>query len=360
MMEEKTDHRLDSNAKVVLLQPAFLGDAVLSTAVLESWHRTFPEHELSIVVRKAASGLFEGHPFLKSVHHWNRSGWRKYPRLLQVARSVRSGRPEVVVNLHRFASMSLLAHRSGAHTVTGFEGSKRWPFQRATQVAHDIGDGRHETERNHAQVVRFLGEWDPLLDRPKLHPSQQDKAAAQAWPTEGLILAPASVWATKRWPESRWSELADRWAQKHPGQAVTLIGGRGDQGLLSRIAESCRHAHPKVCAGELNLLEATALMAQSKLVVSNDSAPLHMAGAADTAVVAVFCSTTPRFGFGALPAMKSAGKAAEVEVSEDALDCKPCGLHGHNLCPQGHFRCGNDIGVDRVLAAMEQVSSPRG
>jgi len=356
----KADHGLDSKARVVLLQPAFLGDAVLSSALLESWHRNFPDHELSIVVREAAAGVFQDHPFLSAVHTWNRSGWRKYPRLLRVAQTVRSSRPEVVVNLHRFSSMALLARRSGASCLTGFEGSMKWPSPKEKLVAHGIGDGRHETERNHAQVARFIGAWNPMLDRPVLHPSHEHRAAAQAWPSGGLVLAPASVWATKRWPQSHWAELADRWVQMHPGQAVILLGGKGDQALLKSIAEACRVVAPKVCAGDLNLLGAAALMAQSELVVSNDSAPLHMAGAVDTAVVAVFCSTTPRFGFGALPAMKSNGTAAEVEVPEGALDCKPCGLHGHNLCPKGHFRCGNDLEVDRVLAAMEQVSSPRG
>ncbi|MCH1575450.1 MAG: glycosyltransferase family 9 protein [Flavobacteriales bacterium] len=360
MMQGTEDHGLDDKARVVLLQPAFLGDAVLSSAILESWHRAFPNHALSIVVRDAAAGLFQNHPFLDAVHVWNRSGWLKYPRLLQVAQGVRSSRPQVVVNLHRFTSMAMLAQRSGAPHVTGFLNPGKWQSKRAHLVGHGIGDGRHETERNHAQVARYLGEWDPTMDRPALHPTPQHHAAAEAWPSGALILAPASVWATKRWPESRWAGLADRWAQDHSGQPIVLLGGKGDKALLGRIAQACTQARPLICAGDLNLLGAAALMAKADLVVSNDSAPLHMAGAVGTAVVAVFCSTTPRFGFGVLPAMKAAGSAAEVEVGEDALECKPCGLHGHKVCPKQHFRCGNEIEVDRVIAAMRSVSSPRG
>ncbi len=360
MMAGTEGHILDDKAQVVLLQPAFLGDAVLSSAVLESWHRTFPDHRLSIVVRDVAAGLFQDHPFLDKVHIWNRSGWLKYPRLFQLAQNLRSNRPDVVVNLHRFASMALLAQRSGAPHLTGFDRTGKWPAKRALLVPHSIGDGRHETERNHAQVEHFLGAWDPSLDVPVLHPSQQHRTAAAAFPPGALILAPASVWATKRWPESKWAALADRWAQEHKGQPVILLGGKGDQALLDRIADACRQERPRVCAGDLNLLGAAALMKGAKLVVSNDSAPLHMAGAVGTAVVAVFCSTTPRFGFGILPAMKAAGKAAEVEVGEDVLGCKPCGIHGHATCPRGNFRCGDEVSVDRVFAAMEAVSSPRG
>jgi len=359
MMTRAEDHRLAGRARVVLLQPAFLGDAVLSTALLESWHRAFPEHRLSIVVRDAAAGLFQDHPFLEAVHAWDRSGWQKYLRLFTVGQKVRSSGPDVVINLHRFASMAWLAKMSGAANLTGFEGAGNWHAQRTRLVAHSIGDGRHETERNHAQAAHFLGEWDPKVDRPRLYPTSQHQAEAMSWPSDALVLAPASVWATKRWPENRWAELADRWAEEQAGQAVILMGGKGDQELLHRIAGACKQAQPLVCAGNLDLLGAAALMAQSALVVSNDSAPLHMAGAVGTPVVGVFCSTTPRFGFGVLPAMKAEGQAAEVEVGERDLDCKPCGLHGHAACPKRHYRCGNEVEVGHVIAAMKALSSPR-
>ena len=116
--------------------------------------------------------------------------------------------------LHRFASMAWLAKMSGAANLTGFEGAGNWHAQRTRLVAHSIGDGRHETERNHAQVAHFLGEWDPKVDRPRLYPTSQHQAEAMSWPSDALVLAPASVWATKRWPENRWAELADRWAAR--------------------------------------------------------------------------------------------------------------------------------------------------
>ena len=100
-------------------------------------------------------------------------------------------------------------------------------------------------------------------------------------------------------------------------------------------------------------------MAKSKAVVSNDSAPLHMAGAVGTPVVGVFCSTTPRLGFGVLPEDEASGRGQNVEVQEGELACKPCGVHGKTACPLGHFQCGEDVAVKAVWAALQAVSSPR-
>ena len=357
MKQPAADSQLRPGAHVVLLQPAFLGDVVLSTALLESWHRRYPEHTLSVVVRKAAAGLFEAHPFLKEVHVWDRAGWQKYPRLMGLSRQVKRGRPDVVINLHRFASMALLARQTGAAVVTGFEGGTGLHARHAKLVSHEIGDGRHETERNHSQVEPLLGRWDSVRDVPRLHPGAAHLTAAAAWPRGAVILAPASVWATKRWPAEKWAALADECARKHGGVPVVLLGGNADAALLDSIAAQCKEAQPLVCAGRLNLLGAAALMSEAQVVVSNDSAPLHMAGAVGTPVVGVFCSTTPRLGFGALPGMVSAGRAENVEVEEAALDCKPCGVHGHQSCPVRDFKCGDGLEVGAVLGAMERVSS---
>jgi heptosyltransferase-2 len=350
---------LEAGADVLLLQPAFLGDVVLSTALLESWHRHRPKDRLSILVRKEAAGFFSGHPFLEGVLAWDRSGWGKYPRLVGLAAEARRRRPEVVVNFHRFTSMAAVSMCSGAHRTLGFatgatyEGNEFHP-----RAPHAFGDGRHETERNHGLVASFLGAWDAAEDRPRLYPGPEDVKAASAWPANAIVLCPGSVWATKRWPAKHWARLADVLCGVDPDRAIILLGGRGDEPGFEEIRGECQRAQPLSCAGGLNLLGSAALMARSCTVVSNDSAPLHIAGAMDVPTVGVFCSTTPRFGFGVLPAMRAQGRAENVEVVEGQLDCKPCGRHGHSKCPQRHFRCGEELGVERVVEAVARVSNP--
>jgi heptosyltransferase-2 len=90
-------------------------------------------------------------------------------------------------------------------------------------------------------------------------------------------------------------------------------------------------------AGKLSLLASAALMENAAMCYVNDSAPLHLASAVNAPTCAVFCSTVPDFGFGPLSDVRQV-----IQIREE-LACRPCGLHGFNHCPKGHFRCAEDI-----------------
>jgi heptosyltransferase-2 len=73
---------------------------------------------------------------------------------------------------------------------------------------------------------------------------------------------------------------------------------------------------------------------------------MHFASAVNAPVAAIYCSTLPSFGFGPL-----SDKRFVIEI-EEKLYCRPCGLHGHKACPQGHFRCALDIRDEQLLACL--------
>jgi heptosyltransferase-2 len=86
------------------------------------------------------------------------------------------------------------------------------------------------------------------------------------------------------------------------------------------------------------------------VLVTNDSAPLHLAQAVETPTVAIFGSTVPAFGFG-----PRGPRDRVVEIA--GLACRPCSAHGPPTCPLGHHRCMREIAVDRVLAAIEETGT---
>jgi heptosyltransferase-2 len=98
-------------------------------------------------------------------------------------------------------------------------------------------------------------------------------------------------------------------------------------------------------AGELPLRASAALLERAEVLVTNDSAPLHLATAVGTRIVAIFGPTVPEFGFGPRG-------PRDLVVEHVALDCRPCSRHGPRVCPLGHHRCMGEIGVERVLDAV--------
>jgi heptosyltransferase-2 len=96
-----------------------------------------------------------------------------------------------------------------------------------------------------------------------------------------------------------------------------------------------------------------ALIDRAQIVVSNDSAPMHMAVARGVPVVAIFCATTPSLGYS--PYSKQA-----VVIEKKDLFCRPCSRHGTEVCPRGTEDCMRLVTVDQVLAGVDRLlaSSP--
>lgn len=325
---------------VLFIQTAFIGDAILASSLWESWHAEHPRDRLHVCVRQGNEGLFVNHPFLEGVYVWNKRGglFNRSVKLIQLGKLLKSRNFDVVITPHRHASSGWLAWSSGARYRVGFDVH---PLRRlfTHSVPHSFEQGLHEIERNHTLLAQWVA--PSGLVRPRLYPNSEAQRGDQ---TAFAVMAPASQWATKQWPEEKWIEVCD---SLH-AIPIVLVGGAGDAQQLNRIALATHHPSVRVECG-LSLLESAGLMAQAAWVLTNDSGPLHLASAVNAPTVAVFCSTSPSFGFGPLAA------ASEVVEAGVPLDCKPCGLHGHSACPLTHFACGRSLDADQVLSAIQRL-----
>lgn len=323
--------------KVLVIQTAFIGDVILATSFIESLDREFAQDlKIDVLVRSGNEGLLKGNPKIRKILVWEKKKG-KYKNLLALSKTIRKEKYDAVYNLQRFASTGFLTWRSGAKQTVGFR-TNPLSFLFHFKVAHQIGDGRHEVDRNLDLVRAHLTLENDQPAPPKLYPSPKQKLKVKniIKDTEYYVMAPVSVWFTKQLPKHKWIELVQKVNQsKH----VFFVGGPDDTGLIQEIIDDSKMKNAVNLAGQLSLLESAVLIANAKRTFVNDSAPLHLASAMNAPVTAFFCSTVPKFGFGPL-----SSNSTVLEVSEK-LTCRPCGLHGKNACPKNHFKCGNDIEV---------------
>ncbi|MFM7218140.1 MAG: glycosyltransferase family 9 protein [Bacteroidota bacterium] len=325
--------------KILVIQTAFTGDAILATSLLEEVHGAFPEAELHVLVRKGNDTLFVHHPFIRKALVWDKKvgKWKNWFRLLS---EIRNQQYDRVINLQRFASTGLLTALSGSPIRCGFDKNPLSLFFNE-KIKHRIATGTHETDRNHELVKAWTGR---TVCRPKLYPAKEDLSTISKFQqTAYVCMAPGSVWDTKMWPEEKWVDLIRLYHSRFPNTVVYLLGAPSETTLCQRIVKACGNPSAQDLSGKLSLLQSAALMAGATMNYVNDSAPMHLASAMDAPVTAVYCSTLPSFGFGPL---SSNSKIVEVNT---ALSCRPCGLHGKKSCPEGHFRCGYDIDAENVI-----------
>ena len=327
----------------LVIQTSFLGDVILTTPLLE---RLAARGPVEVVTTAATADVLRGNPHVRAVHRLAKRG--PAPGALPLGtlvRLVRAEGPDDVAYLAQGSWRSAwLARRAGYRTRVGFDTSAgRWLYTH--RVRHVAGD-------HHAHRLRALagseGDGGPAV-RPSVYPSAEDEAAVSALlggrgagPAPLIALAPGSAWATKRWPA--FPALARR---LQPLGEIVVVGGPGDREAARAIVEATA-GRALDATGALTVLGSAALLRRAAVLVTNDSAPLHLASAVDTPTVALFGPTVPAFGFGPLA-------GARRIVEGPALACRPCGAHGGRACPQGHWRCMRDLPVERVVAAVAEV-----
>ena len=329
--------------KILVIQTAFIGDVVLATSLIENLHQQFPEVKIDILVRKGNESLFQSHPFLNQVLVWDKKN-NKYQNWVGLLFKIRSIQYDVVLNAQRFAATGAWTAFSKAKIKIGFD-KNPFSFLFTHAVVHQFSKkGQHEIDRNH-QLLSSL--FMTKVAMPKLYPTASDELAVSSYQQlPYLCIAPASVWFTKQFSIEKWVDLINELPFKGP---IYLIGGPGDKLLCDQILQKINRKSVVNLAGRLSFLASAALQKKAVLNYVNDSAPMHFASAVNAPVVAVYCSTLPNFGFGPL------SDGSFIVQTDEALACRPCGIHGKKQCPLKHFDCAKTIKMDQLIAPLLQV-----
>jgi heptosyltransferase-2 len=324
----------------LVIQTAVLGDVVLTTPLLSALAAR--HGPVDVVTTPAAASLLSPHPAVSEVIRYDKHGSsRGFRGLRQLGRLLRSRGYQRVYLPHRSVRSALLALWSGAPERVGFAGSPA--ALTYTRRVRRAATG-HEVERLLALAGRLDGEVPPV----SLGLTEEDRAAADAWLTaQGITrfiaLAPGSIWGTKRWPY--YAELASALDAR-----CVIVGGADDRHLAQAIVDAAG-GKAASAAGTLSLRQSAALIQRAGCLVTNDSAPLHLATAVGTPVVALFGPTVPEFGFGPR-------RTGDLVLGHGELPCRPCSSHGPPTCPLGHHRCLRELSVDMVVKAVAAVTSP--
>jgi len=336
----------------LLIQTAFLGDVVLTTPLLAALAER--EGPLDVVTTPAAAPLLETHPAVRRVIPYDKRGvdhgWRG---MRDLAQRLQAEHYAAAYLPHRSLRSAALAWLARIPRRVGYrDGWRRLYTETRTRPTSG-----HEIDR-----LLALADVPPRHQTtPSLQLTAADVAAADALLRAVQVvppfvaLAPGSIWGSKRWPY--YGALARRLADRAD---VVVVGGPEDAPLGDEIVEAVGRSvkdsllvaggRAVSACGKLTLRQSAALIARAAVLVTNDSAPLHVATAMGTPIVAVFGPTLPEFGFGPI-------KAGDVALGVVGLDCRPCSRHGPPRCPLGHHRCMRDLGPEVVARAIEETGA---
>jgi heptosyltransferase-2 len=342
---------------ILILQTAFLGDLILTTPIITALKNRYPDASISLLTTPEGARLFTLDERLTRVLTYDKRGKEKGIRgFLKIVDLVRKGGYDLAVVPHRSIRSALIPLLGRVRFRIGFDTSAGWFL---FSMAIPYAEREHEVVRN----LRLIAPLDPHHGdlRPELRLPGDDRAWAERFLLEAgidperifLTVAPGSIWPTKRWTGEGYGSLVRMALDRYP---VVLIGGDDDQSLAYDIICSVKEENGNLeglvsAVGLANPLQSAAIIARSSLLVTNDSAPLHMGVAVETPVCAIFGPTSPEFGFYPL--------GENDRVIQRDLPCRPCRIHGSRTCPEDHFRCMLEIRPEEVFESIEQILADR-
>jgi heptosyltransferase-2 len=326
---------------ILIIQTAFLGDAVLTTGLVREIKRSFPSSKVDILLIPQTVDLFKYNPYIDRILTLDkRNPIVKVQSFLRLIVAIGKNRYGSAFSVQGSTTSSLLMVMARIPKRIGFDNQI---------LLTDVVplDRKIHAGKRHLKLLEHLT-GETRDSQTEIFWSEKERMSSQGIIAEArkkypvvLGIAPGSIWNTKRWPEDYFAALMELISGEE--RMIFLFGGREDRALCDRLIEKSR-SNALNMAGKLSILESCALIHELDLMISNDSAPLHIANAVRTDVFALFGPTVREFGF--FP-FRENDKIFEVD-----LPCRPCSKHGGKSCPEKHFRCMKNIHPSAVAEAV--------
>lgn len=344
---------------LVWLQTSFIGDMILNTAAMELASREFPGIRQSVITTAAGVAIYRDLLFIDRTFVLAKRKGSSIASIRATAGTVRAwgkrlppGSNAVILQAHKSFRSSMVSRMTGLPVITYRETSRVPLWLKRDVSVVDRVIPFHESARI-GMLLEPLGipREKIVAARPKLGARPWLDQALNSTPPDAIriAIAPGSVWGTKRWLPDRFARLAVELLANVPGCKIVLTGSPDEAALCEAIERKISdRSRVENLAGKTALKDLPEFFSGFDLVVTNDSSPAHYAAAVDVPTVEIFGATIPEFGFGPLASTSRV-------VQAGPLDCRPCGDHGPQVCPESHFRCMKDISVQQVLDACLEI-----
>lgn len=287
--------------RVLVVRLGAMGDILHSLPAITALRRAHPGWHIGWAVEPQWAPLFragdaapgsEGMPLVDALHIVPAKRWAKAPfspRTLREVRAVhrelRAARYDAALDLQGAVRSALLARSAKSRRIIG-EAEPREPLARLFFTERIATHGVHVIEQSNEVVEALAGQTLPSL--PPLLPRDAASAAyAAKLPQPFVFISPGAGWGAKRWPASRYGEVAKNLSSR--GFSVVINAGPSELNLAQQISAVC----PAAITLTPSLAELIAVTRRASLVIAGDTGPLHLACALDRPVVGIFGPTDP-------------------------------------------------------------------
>lgn len=345
--------------RILVIKTHAIGDLLMVTPSISALRQLFPRAHLAVLSGKWSADVLKGNPDIDAVIEFPDELLFKHSigGLLRLAKRIGVMRFDLAAIFQPSAPVQAIAALAGVPRRIGLDRNGSG-FSLTTRLAWRPNSERFIGD-NYMDLPRELG-FDGAAPRSVLVLSDAERQAAfdrhlaeYVNCGERLIaVCPGGgknprdkAWA-KRWPADRFAQVALTLSQK-TGARVLVLGGQGDEAALSAVID--RIPFKSICPKGTTLRELAGLISFCSLVVTNDSAPVHIAAALEVPCVTIYGPTNP---------LAVGPRIATHHVVKSSAECSPCYSNERFPGCDDPF-CVRDIAVETVLKAARKALAER-
>ncbi len=320
--------------KFLVVRFSSLGDIITTTAFLSVLKDRYKEAEIYYATKEEFVEILQDQPFIDRV-----VGLKNKESIIQFSKRFKNDTFDCVFDLHKNPRSIALSYLVKTKSIKRVNKHTLYRYKLMHKRLLFFVNNR-ETEYNIDDQLRLIT--DDVKDKKPVLYVQKAKIKSK----KTIIgIAPGARWKTKMWPKQYFKELVGMILNNMDCE-VFIFGSENELSVANYIENGYKNVVNFV--GKLSVKKTAEYMACCSVVVSNDSALMHMAVALNIPVVAIFGPTVEEFGF--YPKTK---KSIIFEIP--GLGCRPCSLHGSDKCPLDNNRCMKDITVERVFGGVKSL-----
>ena len=272
-----------------------LGDLTLTTPFLHVLRKAAPDAHIAYLVDEKLKDVVLHNPNIDEVLTIDKKGKDNNIKALCKAADIISEKKfDVLINLHPNERCSFIDFLANVPVKVGFSHFLFRPF--LTKVTR-LNRKMHAADM-YIDVLAQLGVQDLTNNGLEIFPGDDDKITANDFWQEQQVAADdklvgfniGSAVKTKRWPPERFAQVADALAAK--GCKTVFFGGSMDEEMVEE-ATSLMTTTPIIATGRFTIGQLAAAMQRCKLIITNDSGPMHVAISQKVPIVAMYGPSSP-------------------------------------------------------------------
>ena len=325
-------------AKILVIRFSALGDVVMAVPVVQALAAQYPQHEICMLGKESMAAYFQGLPQNVTFHGVNLQHYKGLAGLYRLYREMREY--DYIADFHDVIRTKVLrlfftlAGKRVRHIEKG-RTQKQLLIQQEDKRLVPL----KSTFQRYADVLEKLGFPVELAPTPA--------TSCKYSQVKRIGIAPFAAHPGKVYPLEKMKEVVRALAQWPDTQVYLYGGGEKEKALLEQWEKEIPGIRSMV--GKLSRDEELRHIAQLQVMVSMDSANMHLASLVGTPVVSIWGATHPYAGF------MGWGQDPENAVQVDDLPCRPCSIYGNKPCLHGDYPCLSRISPEQILERLEKV-----